>query len=478
MMRQDARERAIYFGTVATVYAILLAVSISWPYFWDNILQVGGEGTWIYNHGLGTLITRDAAGEAGTGYHVPGVAYVTALAWTVFGRSLWVSHVLTFIWAAGLAWAVWRLCERLMPAGWRAAVGLAVMVEPAVLTLMATVSPDFWMLSAFALALAALAEGKYWRAGLWLLALGLCNMRGVMAAVCLGLAVCFCLILRKELSWRRVVALALPSVVVIGAYYVIYLAEYGWFMNGSNFSEHYEMPSSGAFIARHIAALGLRMLEQGRVAVWALALCVACVGAWRARAMGLFKEYGVWAVALVFVVLQCGLYLLFCFISQMPFGGRYFSMLHLALTLCVLAVVTTVASRRTSIICLAVVFAAEVSGHAWEAFYPDRMSKPWDTTLAHAPFYGLRQEVEADIDQMGIARTDISSGFTVGGSGKIAYLDDDNPGFTGGDDAPYYLLSNICNEEDDILDHIDAHGEPIRTWRRGAVYFTLYKMNP
>lgn len=477
-MNTDAKERTVYLVAVAVVYAILLAVSINWPYFWDNVLQVGGEGTWIYNHGFGSLITRDASGMAGTGYHVPGVAYVTALAWAVFGRSLWVSHVLTALWAAGLAWAVWRLCVRMVPAGWRAAVGLAVMLEPAVLTLMATVSPDFWMLAAFALALAALAEGKYWQAGLWLLAMGLCNMRGVMAAACLGIAALLCLLMRKELTWRRVVALAAPSVVVLGAYYVTYLAEYGWFMNGSNFSEHYEVPSSAAFIARHVASLGLRVLEQGRLVVWALALCVAGVAAWRVRTMGLLKEYGAWATALLFAVLQGGLYLLFCFISQMPFGGRYFSMMHLALTLCVLAVLTSVASRRTSILCLALVFVAELTGHAWEAFYPDRMSKPWDTTLAHATFYDLRHDVEADIAQMGIAPSDITTGFALGGSGSLIFLDDAHPGFLGDADAPYYLHSNVNNDEDEILDHIEAHGQPIKTWRSGIVYITLYKMNP
>lgn len=476
-MNRHVSEKTAYFGIVAVIYAALLAVSIGWPYFWDNIQQVGREGSWIYDNSLGSLVTRDADHVVGTGYHVPGVAYVTAAAWTLVGRSLWVSHVLTAFWAAGLTWAVWRLAVRLVPPGWRCLVGLAVMVEPAVLSLMATASPDFWMLAAFALALAALADEKYVCAGLWMLSMGLCNMRGVMAAVCLGLAACLFLWMRKSLSWRKIVALAAPSTVVLGAYYVFYLVEYGWFMSDSPYAGHYDLPSSGGFILRHVASLGLRMAEGGRAAVWGLALCVVLCGLWRARAVRLLRHQA-FSLPLLFAALQFGLFLLFCFISQMPFGGRYFAMTHLALTFCVLSVAVTAASRRVAALCLALVFAAELTGHAWVAFYPERLSKSWDTSLAHAPYYGLRREAEEAIDQMGIPRSDIATGFCLNCPAEMAYLDDSHSGFTGGDDAPYYLLSNLCNEEDSTLDAIADQGVPIKTWRSGLIYMTLYKINP
>lgn len=476
-MNRPINEKTAYFGIVAVVYAALLAVSIEWPYFWDNIQQVATEGTWFYNHGFRSLIARDADHVVGTGYHVPGVAYVTAVAWTLVGRGLWVSHVLAAFWAAGLSWAVWRLATRLVPSGWRCPVGLAVMVEPAVLSLMATASPDFWLLAASALALAALADEKYVRAGLWMLAMGLCGMRGAMAAACLGLAACLILWVSKSLTWRKIVALAAPSTVVLGAYYVFYLVEYGWFMSDSPYAGHYDLPSSGGFILRHAASLGLRMAEGGRAAVWGLALCVVLCGLWRARAVRLLRHQA-FSLPLLFAALQFGLFLLFCFISQMPFGGRYFAMMHLALTFCVLSVAVTAASRRVAALCLALVFAAELTGHAWVAFYPERLSKSWDTTLAHAPYYGLRREAEEAIDQMGILRSDIATGFCLNCPAEMAYLDDSHSGFTGGDDAPYYLLSNLCNEEDSTLDAIADQGVPIKTWRSGLIYMTLYKINP
>lgn len=121
---------------------------------------------------------------------------------------------------------------------------------------------------------------------------------------------------------------------------------------------------------------------------------------------------------------------------------------------------------------------AEVTGHAWVAFYPERLSKPWDTTLAHTPYYDLRRKAESAIDQMGIPRSDIATGFCLNCPAEMAYLDDSHQGFTGGADAHYYLLSNLCNEEDATLDAIADRGEPIMTWRSGLIYLTLYKINP
>ncbi len=151
-----------------------------------------------------------------------------------------------------------------------AVVGLLLVTEPTVVTQFCEASPDFIMLAMLASGLSAFASGRYALTGFALLGMGLMNMRGVMAAVFLGSVMCIARYRDGGLTWRTVAKLALPSVVVFGAYYATYFAVNGWFFGeSSNYSEHYAQPTSVAYVAKHVASLILRMLEQGRIIIWA-----------------------------------------------------------------------------------------------------------------------------------------------------------------------------------------------------------------
>jgi hypothetical protein len=92
----------------------------------------------------------------------------------------------------------------------------------------------------------------------------------------------------------------------------------------------------------------------------------------------------------LFVLLMNGLYFLFVFITQMPFGPRYFMPQFFVLSLFVLLVLGKYFNDKKLKITFIIAFVFTLTGHFW--VYPEKISQPWDTTLAHIPYYELRKE--------------------------------------------------------------------------------------
>ena len=131
---KSSQPIALYIGfAVALLWNI---ISWQFPFFWDNVLNAR-IADWFYTMDFPGLIVPEHL-DAG---HPPFFSMYIAGLWTLFGKSLLVSHLgmLPFLW--GMVWAWWRICQRFLPAPWQSWGMLILLVEPVSLAQSSMVSP-------------------------------------------------------------------------------------------------------------------------------------------------------------------------------------------------------------------------------------------------------------------------------------------------------------------------------------------------
>lgn len=458
------------------VYAVLTVICIDNCYFWDNIQQTSYEAHWFYDHGFKSLILpgpNDKEAIIATGYHAPFMSIVTALLWDLFGYDLAISHLFVFAFALVFIYNVERLAKIFVApkyAGW---VLLAVAFEPTVLSQFSIASPDFIMLSATVLFFRGLFESKRIQQALGIFFLCVVNMRGVFWGIILFMAAVYLNFIRtdKKLSFKALKEAFIPFIptfIILAIYYSYYLLTKGWFFKNSAFEEHYSLPTEIQFIVKHFLSLIIRVAENGRLFIWLLA-CF-CVYQIKKRQLLLDEKSRILAFALVCFF---GMFLVFVCITQMPFSSRYFMPAFSILTILALSFACKYFQPTTCRNIFIFLFIFEVTGHFW--IYPDPISKSWESTLAHLPYYELRKDCFNYIDSAAIDYNDLSGGFCLNGKRKYAELSDNIKLIDTSLDSKYYLFSNICNEEDSILFVLKDPNQwvEIKRFEKGFVYLSI-----
>lgn len=477
-MKIENKSNLIVLSLIVLVYFLLTFLSVNNCYFWDTIQQVSKEAHWFYQTGFSSLLMpaqNSGAEIVATGYHPPLMGIMTAALWKVFGYELWVSHIFIFSWSLVLIFNVWKVITKLFPenvAGW---VLLIVLLEPTLLAQFSIASPDFILFTAFIISLRGVLERKPWLLSIGVFFLCGINMRGVFVGAALFAVHCYYnyLMASNKLNIRSVfktVLPYLPTLVLLSGYFIYYLAARGWFFSDSTGGDHYALPSGPGRVVRHLAEFGLRSIENGRIVIWLIGIYVAFNFS---KAKKILSEE-VKAIFLFFLLLT-GLYLLFVFITQMPFSARYFMPQFFLLTLLALLGANELFSKKKFTISLIVVLCFELTGHFW--IYPDRIAKSWDCTLAHLPYYELRTDCFQYIDEQKLDYKDISGGFCLYGNRRFVELCNTDKIVGTEANRQYFIYSNISNVEDSFLEELrnPTRWIPIRQFEKGVVVITIYE---
>lgn len=479
-MQRKPTQNNILLTFIVLTCLVLFLYSFNFCYFWDTIQQISTEACWYYRTGFSDMLIHPVPGLniTPTGYHPPLMAAITAGLWKIFGHELWVSHAFTFCWAMLLIYHSWKMISRFVPEKWAGWATLIILMESTVVTQMVIASPDFILLTAFVISLRAILERRpVWLAISLIFLCGI-NMRGIFTGVILfvsHLYYDFYTVNRKKYSLRKFFRLLLPWLpmfLLLSMYFLYYFSRNDWFFadpNG-NYSSHYALPSTAAEILKHFAAFVLRLMENGRFVIWALA-----AGLTFAIPKKKIKLSGEEKMLLLFFLLITGLYFLFVFITSMPFSPRYFLALFFVLYLLTLRLLANhVGDKRMKIICLTILFFS-ITGHAW--IYPEKISQSWESTLLHTPYYKLRKECYNYIDSCRWNYNDISSGFCL--SGNRGFVELAHEGKTVGTsmDAKYFIYSNISNLEDEKVDELKNPDlwTPVKEFGKYPVFITVYR---
>jgi len=470
-------KNLFFLISVTLVYVILQIVCINNCYFWDNIQQISKEAHWYYINYFHSISSNSNSTDVivGTGYHPPLMGIMTAVLWEIFGYHLWVSHVFALIWAIILIINVQKLLRLLFPEIYYGWVLVIVLMESSLLTQFAIGSPDFILFTAFVISLRAVLERKPVLLTIGIFFLCVINMRGIFAGVILLIVnICFSYFEKVDKPTPRtifkIIIPYIPTFVILAVYFTNYFIVHGWFFSGTATSGHYSTPTDLNRIIKHAAEFGLRSIENGRFIVWFIGIYIA----WLTLKTKTILTRNEKVILLCFLLLT-GLYVLFIFITQMPFSARYFMPQFFLLTVLTLLGILRFFNKRTIYSICILILCMELSGHLW--IYPDRIAKSWDCTLAHLPFYELRKECFKYIDSKHLDSKEISGGFCIYGNSR--YIDLNKKEYTIGSNynQKYFIYSNVSNVEDHFAKELQNRNiwVPIKDFRKGYVLIIIYK---
>jgi hypothetical protein len=116
-----------------------------------------------------------------------------------------------------------------------------------------------------------------------------------------------------------------------------------------------------------------------------------------------------------------------------------------------------------------------ITGNLWT--YPDNISKAWDATLGHLPYYELRAECFDYLENNNYDFTKVSGGFCFNSNQRYIDLKDRDLIITDRTDNQYFIYSNISNLDDNFITELTDSGKwsEIQTFRKGFVFVSIYK---
>lgn len=460
------------------LYTVLFFISKNYTYFWDNILLTSNDAHRFYWYGFDfrNFLNKDVSGNLYTSIYIPILPYFTALLWKVIAYKLWISHFLTWLSALILIQNVYKLSIFFVPlklAGW---LTFIILLEPTFLSQYVIASPDFFLVTFFMVAVNLILQNKLKYLPVILLLIFTISVRGTFLGLILLLAhFLYAQNFNRVKDWKinklRILIYYTPAILFVALYYGFYFLNYGWFFKSHASPDvHYILPRNLEFLVIHIAEFVLRSIENGRILIWVLAVIIGYKI--YKKKMAVTKNQKLF---LTLIILHIFLYIIFVFISQMPFSARYFLPHFTLLSILVISYLFTNFRSKGNIILVSLILFLQITGHFW--IYPEPISKSWDNTLAHVSFYDLRKDVLTHLEKENIPYNQVSAGFSIYSDQQFADLIPKMRVI--GSDFPntYFLYSNISNLSDEILTQLDnpEQWQLQKTFSKGFVEMKLYK---
>lgn len=470
-------SRAIQWAIALLVPALLVFLVEDHILFWDTIQFAGKHAHWYYDQRFSFLLLPTGIDSG----HPPVFGMYIALTWVWFGKSLAVTHWAMYPLLVGIFWQLLRLarqhCRHISPY-W---LVLLVVIDPVLLGQMVLVSPDVMLIFFFLLGLNAVLQKQTSRQTIAMLGAAAVSTRGMMVVIGLFF---YELWLRWPL-WRQqplagVVKITLPylpSGLFALAFLTYHYVQTGWigYHPDSPWAYGFERVDVAGLI-RNLAILAWRWLDYGRFALWVVLFWM--LYQYSGRRSQLLKHARS-AVEGKFMMLSVIL-MVFLGVSFLSFRGlnahRYLLPVFMLFTVTIVLMIDRWLSRKKRRFCLIFIFVALLSGHLW--VYPDRIAQGWDATLAHLPYYQLREDMLLYLQERRISPDLVGTAFPDIGPMRFRDMSDRNFGFHRKDLAidSLVLYSNIMNDfTDEERDILQQHWiEEVRL-QKGGIKMILYR---
>lgn len=458
-----------------------LAVLATWlvrhhVFFWDTIQLGSKHAHWYYENHFKYLLLPT---EIDSG-HPPVFGMYLASMWQVFGKSLIVSHFAILPFLFGMIYFLLQIGKYLVNKKLAPLLLLLCVVDPTLAAQSLLVSPDVVLVCFFLMGLHAVFQDKNWLKTLAALGLALISMRGMMVVVVLFL---FEISINFQ-NWRSLLRLLLQKIwhyVPAGlfglAFLIWHYLQTGWigYHPDSPWAPSFERVDMQGFI-QNIAVLGWRMLEFGRVFVWITLVFIILQIRKYNKLNKLWQHTQVRQMVLLFIIST-----LILTPSLLLHRGlsaqRYLLPIYLALTfLCFTLIFNYLQNKNIRNIIFGIIFLGLGTGNLW--VYPDKISQGWDATLAHLPYYQLRDQMLKYIDNQNIPPETIGTAFPEIGAFKYKDLSDRTEGFAAKDlqTQDYILYSNIMNDFSDVeIDRLREEWEVVKRFENQGIKMILYQ---
>ncbi len=411
--------------------------------------------------------------------HPPIFGYYLAVVWTLFGKTLPVSHWAMFPFLSGIALLLYRLGGILTAETrdatakthvWALGLVLLVFSDPVLAGQSALIAPDIPLAFFFLLSVWAFFRERPVWAMIGILGLCAISTRGMMTTAGLFIWQVFA----HGTAGRRLPALVrtslvfLPGVAFAAGFLWWHHQATGWtgFHAGSPWAPAFETATGRDFL-KNILVLGWRWTDLGRFVEWGVLLFLVIANTQKRRDAIIEgkKPLRLRVSAVIPRVLAINkhdalaptLALLFAclvfFLSpsallyQNLSAHRYFLPGFLALHLLVFYLLYTanLTLRLKKVLFFALLIGLG-TGNCW--IYPRGISMDWDATLAHRPYHRLRADMLYFIEQEKIPLSGIGTAFPNVNTGEHLLLNGDTRKFAEKDflQNRYMLASNVFND--------------------------------
>ncbi|GJM32809.1 MAG: hypothetical protein DHS20C18_18100 [Saprospiraceae bacterium] len=470
--------RNVYLaGTAVLAFMICWLVS-GHVFFWDTIQLGSKHAHWYYDHQFSQWLLPT---EIDSG-HPPVFGMYLALLWTWFGKTLWVSHLAMFPFLWGILYLLFRLGDWFGNGKYVLALPLLAMVDPVLAGQSTLISPDLLLVFCFLLAVNSILEEKQLLLVLACMGLVLISTRGMMVTFLLFVFRSW-VIYKPEDSlanlnyWFKRMLPFVPAGILALSFLSIHYYYTGWvgYHPDSPWAYGFQRVGWSGF-ARNMAILVRKVLEEGRILIWILLFLLS--RAW-------LKKLG-WRSILQHPQIGVALKLCICTLvflspSYLLFQGlhslRYLLPFFLALNFLffsfwVHTVLTSNWRRYMYVLALLGLF----TGNYW--IYPDKVSQDWDCTLAHLPYYNLRNQFLHYLSEQNVPPAKIGTAFPEIGPWKYKDLSGSELGFKAKNLQKDSLIfySNVMNDfTDQEIDDLRNFWKVKQRFDNAGVSLILYE---
>ncbi len=423
---------------LALILCVLFCFSIEQdPFFWDSVQLGSKHAHFFYENGLQFLPLPELIDSG----HPPFFGYYLACAWTLFGKTLIVSHwaMLPFLWLS--VCLLFQIGAQLGQSQWAYYLVPIVLLDPVVLGQHLMISPDVWIICWFLMAVYGVISQQKYLVVLGILGLCLTSMRGMMTAGALCLPVLWMSVQHK--SYRSIFVAFFPGFAAGLGFLGWHWVQTGWigFHENSPWATAFQAADLGGMI-KNIAVIGWRWLDFGRVFEWLLIGGIIWRLGFRVKDKKKENSY-------LFPALAC----LVIFLSysairyQNLSAHRYFLPIFLMFHLWVFE---RIANLNVSVKARQYLFIALIiglgTGNLWR--YPTGIAMGWDSTAAHLPYHRLRAEGVAYLNAQNADFQYIGSAFPNINTEEDLHLNGDSKSFVLKDFKrnQYMFVSNVFND--------------------------------
>ncbi len=439
-------------------------------FFWDTIQLGSKHAHWYYENGFRYLLLPD---EIDSG-HPPAFGMYLALVWNLFGKSLAASHFAMLPFLLGIVVLLFRLGDHFGGKENSWMLALLAVAGPVLSAQAVLVSPDIALACFFLLALHGILNRQKGAQIFGAMGLAVISTRGMMLV---GILYLFGLILNWKKSWLTPVRQALPYVpagLLALAFLFYHYQQKGWI------GYHEDMPWAPSFervglagMLRNAAILAWRLADFGHLFLWLLLAWLAYLR-WKGRTSEQNEKIrqASWLFALCLPLLSI------TFLAYRGLHGhRYLLPIFLSGTILFYTLLAhtalTVRARR---LLFGAALAGLLTGNLW--IYPDTTSQGWDSTLAHLPYYGLRQKLLDYLDGQNIPLESVGTAFPEIGPLEFKELNGEERGMKGKNLSAdsYIFYSNVMNDfRSAEIRRLKEEWKVVRQWNKGGVRVVLYE---
>jgi hypothetical protein len=445
-------------------YLALNIISWNFPFFWDSLLTSTIVQN-FYENGLNGLIVPEKL-DAG---HPP-IFYLYLFSWWKIAMpSLTISHLsmLPFLWI--MIYQFLRLSGFFIKKPiFIASSVLLFLLDPGILSQASMVSYDIVILMLYITAIRSVLLNRNTMIIVATIFLPLISIRGSFAVVSIAVSHLVINYLYNK-NWNlKNLRYYIPALGVMIFWHTYHYIQVGWFFFSTSDNWIEQRTLGTASILVHNTLSIIRNLgDYGKLGVYLLLFILIFVWIYQKRKISNDLKVLV-AITIIPLIIFCVFFLPF----SNPIGHRYLLVVY-ALSFILFSYI--ISYFKNAFILFLIAIATLISGNFW---IHKKISNGWDSTMAHIPYFKIKQEMNTFISKNKIDKKLIGSRFPLHVSEKqeIIYGDSIRMGYLGDSiDFEYILYSNISNEwtiED--LEKISLM-DTIYHIEKSNIFITLYQ---